>query len=426
MKSNKNTELFAKLLGLVVLVAFAVSLGNTIKLTKMEAKKVGSISEITVPAVPDVKTQRPTGVVSAQEWSAYYSDIYNSWKKNEENTGHGGVRVKYTETDPDIKVIYDGIGFAFDYTEAIGHNYTLEDVSNTERPHKLANCLTCKTPDFTAMVNSLGTSVYSTDFNTVFAKVSESISCYNCHANTPGTIVITHDYMAAAMNKDIEAGKVNAGSVSCAQCHIEYYFDSQTKATKTPYTGLAQIDPDQILAFYNEMGFVDYTNKNTGVGMIKVQHPEFETYYGTGSKHKGMYSCADCHMGVSYNEKGDPYASHYLSSPLDNKELLKTTCATCHKDLAATVKAIQDKTTAREKEISKLLVELNSKLAAAIEGEKLDQETLDKIKSLDRDAQFYWDFVYVENAEGAHNSTLTNRCLDKAEALAKEALSLLK
>ena len=424
-KTYSKTDICMMILGVIVVVLIAASLGNSIRLAKLESKKVSKVSEIKIPEVPNVTTERAYGVVSAAEWSAYYSDIYKSYMDNAGNTGHGGIRIKYTETDPDIQTLYKGYGFAYDYTEAIGHNYTLEDVANTERPHKLANCLTCKTPDMTAMVNALGVQVYSTDFDTVYAAVSEPISCYSCHGNTPGTIVITHDYMADAMNDDIAAGKVPASSVSCAQCHIEYYFQPQTMAAKVPYDGISGISPDSILAYYNSTGFFDYTNPNTGVQMIKVQHPEFETYYGAGSKHKGMYTCADCHMGVAYNEKGDPYANHYLASPLDNKDLIRTTCKTCHTDLASQVKAIQENTTAREKQISALLVEINTKLAAAIEGGTIPEETIDKIKALDRDAQFYWDFVYVENAEGAHNSSLTAYCLDKAEELAKQALDLL-
>jgi hypothetical protein len=34
--------------------------------------------------------------------------------------------------------------------------------------------------------------------------------------------------------------------------------------------------------------------------------------------------------------------------------------------------------------------------------------------------------VFVENSEGAHNSKLDNSCLDKADALIEEALSLLE
>ena len=422
---NKSLDICMAVLGIVLLVIFGASAYVTGHTQVMESKKVGSISEISIPEVPEVTTDRLNGVVSAAEWESHYPDIYASYMKNAENTGHGGMRISYVETDPDIQVIYDGMGFSFDYTEAIGHNFTLNDIAETTRPHKLANCLTCKTPDMTAMVNAMGKGVYSMDFDEMYAQVSEPVSCYNCHGNTPGTMVITHDYMAAAMNDEIAANRVSGSVVSCAQCHIEYYFDPATKATSVPYDSLDNLDPDSILAFYNKMGFVDFTNKNTGVGMIKVQHPEFETFMGEGSVHKGMYTCADCHMGVAYNDKGDPYANHLLTSPLDNEALLKDTCSMCHSDLPAQVKAIQEEITGREKQISAMLVEINTKLAAAIDSGSLSEDVINQIKSLDRDAQFYWDFVYVENAEGAHNSALSRQCLDKAEALAKQALALL-
>ena len=54
------------------------------------------------------------------------------------------------------------------------------------------------------------------------------------------------------------------------------------------------------------------------------------------------------------------------------------------------------------------------------------EEELDAIRQLNRKGQFYWDFVFVENSEGAHNSRLTTECLDKAEALIDEALTLIK
>nr|MBQ6242199.1 ammonia-forming cytochrome c nitrite reductase subunit c552 [Lachnospiraceae bacterium] len=423
---NKKLDFCMLIMGLAVLAAFVISIMQYGRDLKLAEKKVESIADIKVPEVPAVTTTRLNGVISAEEWSSHYPEIYASYMQNADNKGHGTVRVSYLETDPDIKVIYDGIGFSKDYGEAIGHNYTLEDVYETQRPHKLANCLTCKTPDMTAMVNNMGTQVYSEGFDTVFAQVSEPISCYNCHANTPGTIVITHDYMANAMGDEIEAGKVPASSVSCAQCHIEYYFDPDTKATTAPYSTLEEMSPDAILAYYNEMGFVDFTNSNTEVGMIKVQHPEFETYYGEGSQHAGTYTCADCHMGVAYNKDGDPYASHNLISPLENTELLISTCSVCHKDLKGQVKEIQDQVTAREKEVSALLVKLNEELAKAITDGRLSEETLAQVKKLDRDAQFYWDFVFVENAEGAHNSKLSHACLDKAEELIRQALELLK
>ncbi|MBQ6036091.1 MAG: ammonia-forming cytochrome c nitrite reductase subunit c552, partial [Lachnospiraceae bacterium] len=227
----KKADFFMMILGVALAAAFVISIIRYGKDLEFAAKKVSSIAEIAVPEVPDVTTKRETGVVSAAEWASYYPDIYESYLKNAENKGHGTGRISYVEANPDIQVLYDGMAFSFDYTEAIGHNYTLDDIAETTRPHKLANCLTCKTPDFNAMVNQMGKEVYSTDFESVYGKVSEPVSCYNCHGNTPGKMVITHDYMAEAMGDEVEAGKVSASDISCAQCHIEYYFAPDTKAT---------------------------------------------------------------------------------------------------------------------------------------------------------------------------------------------------
>lgn len=383
------------------------------------------VADVPIPAVPNVTTQRAYGVVSAEEWSTHYPEIYASWKATENNRGADGGRIAYTEQDPDIQTLYQGMGFAFDYTEAIGHAYTLADIEETTRPHKLANCLTCKTADYTALVNDMGAAAYSLDFEEVFAQVSETVSCYSCHGNTPGTLVIEHDYMRSAMADEVEAGTVDPVNVSCAQCHIEYYFDPDTKATTAPYDSTGNYDPDSILAYYNAMGFSDYTNENTGVGQIKVQHPEFETYTGAGSVHAGTYNCADCHMGVAYAADGTAYVNHEFTMPQDNKVLMENECAVCHADLAGMVKGIQAEITGREREISAKLVEINQKLAAAIEAGEMTEEQIEEIRQLDRSAQFYWDFVYVENSEGAHNSKLSRECLDKAEAFADQALALL-
>ena len=70
-------------------------------------------------------------------------------------------------------------------------------------------------------------------------------------------------------------------------------------------------------------------------------------------------------------------------------------------------------------------MELTEALAAAVESNEYSEDELNAVRALARDAQFYWDFVFVENAEGAHNSQLTRQCLDKAEALTAEAMGLL-
>ncbi|MBR5224253.1 MAG: ammonia-forming cytochrome c nitrite reductase subunit c552, partial [Clostridia bacterium] len=214
--------------------------------------------------------------------------------------------------------------------------------------------------------------------------------------------------------------KLNPETASCAQCHVEYYFAPETKAVTLPYDGLETMHPDAILAKFEEMQFADYTNPRTGVKQIKVQHPEFETYMGKGSVHAAQFSCADCHMA-----KEDGYTSHTWVSPLEN-ETIAASCVGCHADLAGFVGGIQAKAEERTIAIGTKLEELTNKLADAVAGGAYTEEELDAIRSLNRKGQFYWDFVYVENAEGAHNSRLTHECLDKAEQLIDEALALFK
>ena len=93
--------------------------------------------------------------------------------------------------------------------------------------------------------------------------------------------------------------------------------------------------------------------------------------------------------------------------------------------MAEKVHAIQDEVTAREKEVGQQLSDLKDKLAEAVAGGDYTDEQLDEIRALHRTAQWYFDYDYVENSEGAHNSTLAKKCLDTAEETIKEAMDLL-
>lgn len=372
-----------------------------------------------------VKTGSGVTVMTAQDWAETYPEIYASYLANQDNTEVHD----YTEDYPMIGVIYEGMAFSKFYGSARGHTYTVEDVTATGRPHALANCFSCKTPDFTAMVNEMGESAYKLAFEDVLAEINESISCYNCHANTGDELVITHTYLADALGEELQ--DVEAATLSCGQCHVEYYFHPTTKATSLPYTSLATMSPDAILEYYNNTVvngevFADYVNPRTGVRQIKVQHPEFETYMGEGSVHKDTFTCADCHMGEATAEDGTTYISHTWISPLDNPALLEGTCAECHADLTKEVAAIQEETERRTYAIGYELEGLTEKLVKAIDSGLYTEEELDEIRSLARDAQFYWDFVFVENSEGAHNSALTTACLNKAEEKLNQAMALFK
>jgi nitrite reductase (cytochrome c-552) len=90
------------------------------------------------------------------------------------------------------------------------------------------------------------------------------------------------------------------------------------------------------------------------------------------------------------------------------------------------VRGIQDRVTARETEVGNALSDLKDTLSAAVaDGQKSEAE-LDAVRALHREAQWFFDFCYVENSEGAHNSELAMRCLETSENRIQEAMNLLE
>ena len=373
---------------------------------------------------PEIPEPNKNGVVTAEMWKTGYPDIYASYEKNKTNS----TMDDYLKQSPYLVTNYNGSGFAKDYKEARGHPFTIQDVAATERPHAAANCLTCKSPEFTAMVNKNGVEMYSKDFGEVYALVSEPVSCYNCHANTGDELVVTAGYLNNALSSD--KSKVAAEMLACAQCHNEYYFDPATKAVTLPWTGLNKMNPDDMLAYYNNIKFNDFVNPISGAGMIKVQHPEFETVMGSGSKIMANmgFSCADCHMGSAKNSAGEEYISHFFQSPLKNADMVTNTCNVnaCHTDIVKQVGDLQKKVKDREKEVGLKIASLHEQIGAAAAAGKKTEAELAELRSLVRDAQWYWDFVRVENSHGAHNSVFALDLLVKAEKLADQGLAKLK
>ena len=380
--------------------------------TKLVAKKVVTGSGVQV--------------LHAAAWKSKYPNEYNTWAMTSESSD----AEDYLEDYPMLRTLYEGYGFAKDYKAARGHFYDVQDIEATGRPHPLANCWTCKTPDFTNMVNEMGVEAYQLSWTDVQKQIVDPISCYNCHENEPTELTVTHTYWIDALGEDFD--KVDAANMSCGQCHNEYYFAPDTKATTIAHNSLDSMDPDKMLAFFNDPAnfsngeaFSDWTNPRTGVKQIKVQHPEFETFLGAGSQHANDYTCADCHMPDAVDENGVAYKSHNIVSPLDNKELIENTCSACHYDLVKETQTKQQAVETRTNAVGYELEYLTEKLAQAVASGKYTDEELAQIRFLARDAQFYWDFVFVENSEGAHNTSLTYECLDKAEQLCDKALTMV-
>ena len=96
-----------------------------------------------------VQTMAGVTVKHAADWAEEFRNQYNTWHQTRESDQIDD----YLEIYPMLRTLYEGYGFAIDYGSARGHYYDVQDIEATGRPHPLANCWTCKTPDFTIMVN---------------------------------------------------------------------------------------------------------------------------------------------------------------------------------------------------------------------------------------------------------------------------------
>jgi len=424
---KKNTA-WKGIISLVMLVLLVIVLGGLTGENDLmyHLKNRGSLGPLTREDIvyKEVPAPEPTskdGTVNASDWSAEFPEIAMTMGQNSENS----YVTDYLEQDPYLTNIYEGYGFAKDYGSARGHEYCLEDVAATERPHPKANCLTCKTPNFAKLVNEQGVGVYSMDFAEVQGMMEENISCYTCHGNDAGNkgeLVVTHSYVWKALGDSMK--DINPSTLSCGQCHIEYYFTREDSETMMPYHDVAGMTPSAILDYYDSMDFYDWEQESTGAKMLKAQHPEFETF--SQGKHAAMLSCADCHMPIEMSDDGNVYHSHMLVSPIENETTLST-CATCHgdEDMVTKVHNIQEAVTARETEVGNKLSKFKDILAQKVQEGEMSEEELDKIRQLYREAQWFFDFCYVENSEGAHNSDLSMSCLQTSEERINRAMALM-
>ena len=429
---DKKTIIWKLVCSLVIIAVAVVLLSGVLNRNDVRYHKDAlTREELTALQAAAPEKLAYDGTIDAEAWKELFPYIAQSMEDN----GKNAEIVDYLEQDPYLVKLYEGFGFAKEYGSARGHSYTLEDVHNTARPHAMANCLTCKTPNFAKLVQDKGVEAYTYDFETVWNEINEkgeAISCYTCHGNSAGDqgeLRVTHTYVNKALGANLLS--ISPSTVSCGQCHIEYYFTPADKETMMPYSSVEAMDPEAILAYYDAMDFADWTQESTGARMLKAQHPEFETYLLGKHAVEGL-SCADCHMEIKLNEDGTVYHSHELVSPLDSEAILES-CAKCHgsTNMKQLVRRIQDQVTDRETEIGNKLSAFKDALAEANQAAKegapgaKTEEELNAVRKLYREAQWFFDFDYVENAEGAHNSALANRCLDLAAERIAQGLELL-
>ena len=409
-----STKRYSGIIALVAVVVFVV---------------VGAVIYQFVSNNQQLKTER-LGKIAPDEvdpavWGQYYPLHYQTYLQNQENT----EKPSHFETKPYMKVMYAGLGYANEFNEPRGHLYSLEDIRaiDPSRYKVGASCNTCKSTEIPGLIEKYGDEYYTMSFEQINSQLQYPIGCSDCHNPETMELRITRPALIEAFErqgKDItKATRQEMRSLVCAQCHVTYYFQPGTKKVTFPWDN--GVKADQILEYFDQKDFSEWTHPESGTGLIKPRHAEYEVFLGSTHESAGV-ACADCHM--PYMKIGNTkVSSHYWTSPL---KTIEQSCGVCHREgsawLESRVKDIQEKTKEVQDIAGEAMVEAIEQLALACQTEGVDKELLAKAQEMHRKGQWYLDYVIVTNGYGFHNPTESMNNLGKAIDYAHKAIQLAK
>src|SRR5687768_5572654 len=250
------------------------------------------------------------------------------------------------EEDPRLKTMWAGYAFARDFREERGHAYMLEDQVYTERQRvakQPGTCLHCHASVYVPYRKAGGGDLVAgfeklnpMPYDEARRLVQHPVACIDCHDPATMALRVTRPAFMEGMRAqkarqgvadyDVNtmATRQEMRSYVCGQCHVEYHFKGPEKRLTYPWT--KGVRADEILAYYEESGFSDWSHADTGAKALKAQHPEFELW-SQGIHARSGVACADCHMPYM-REGAQKISDHHVRSPLLN---INRACQTCHK-----------------------------------------------------------------------------------------------
>jgi nitrite reductase (cytochrome c-552) len=324
------------------------------------------------------------------------------------------------EEDPRLKILWAGYAFAKDFREERGHAYMLEDQTFTERQQVVqqpGTCMHCHASVYLPYKKLGGGDLIKgfevmnrMTYQEARTKVTHPVACIDCHDPATMQLRVTRPGFLEGIKKvkalqgvtdyDVnrDATRQEMRAYVCGQCHVEYYFKGPEKRLTYPWD--KGLKADEILGYYEENGFKDWTHAESGAPVLKAQHPEFEMW-NQGVHARSGVACADCHM--PYQRTGAMKISdHHVRSPLLN---INRACQTCHRwpeeELRDRVYTIQARTFQVRNVAMDALLALVADIKAA-KGKGAPDAQLEAARRYQRRAQFLLDFIEAENSMGFH------------------------
>ena len=414
----------------------------------------GCFSDETAKENKPTDTGLPADTINNEAFKDLFPLQYESYmaptKEQPTDTKYSGNvrRSKFDDDkEPLLPILFNGYAFSLDYQEDRGHPFALEDTMGENRTLRIGDnekqagaCLSCKSTYVPTLIDTMGTDYYGGSFLKDVVPATEGtghspIGCSDCHDPQTMELRITRQYAMTAFEKiGIDwktATKNEMRSLVCGQCHVEYYFATDGKTVTLPWDNGKSAD--DMWAYYEERSASngtgdgsfpqDYISTISGTPIIKMQHPDFETW-SQGPHGKAGVSCADCHMPYQLQD-GKKFSSHYWQSPLKTVEV---SCQGCHSDQTATeikdkVETIQDKHMEALHEAETASTKAHYYVNKMIQ-EKAPAEKIAAAQQLIRKGQMYWDYVAAENSAGFHAPQVGMENCKKSTVASLEAIKI--
>ncbi len=340
-----------------------------------------------------------------EKWGEAFPRQFNTYNQMADTTFRseflGSTRMDLLEKYPGMVILFAGYAFSADYNLARGHYYSVTDIRETLRtgaPMEAgegpmpATCWTCKSADVPRVMTEMGTDeYYAARWSDLGHEIVNPIGCVNCHDSETMNLRISQPALVEAFERrgqDVtEASHQEMRSLTCAQCHVEYYFGPGNRLIFPWDEGL---HADEVEKYVDNIEFADWVHPLSRTPMIKAQQPDYEIYKLGIHARRGV-SCADCHMPYR-TEGGVKYTDHRVQSPLNN---VANACQTCHRQ---SEEELTRNVVTRQRDVYEVRDKLESALVKAhLEAEfawnlGADEEQMAPVLQHIRRGQWRWDY----------------------------------